>query len=149
MNTHPSVELPVAQWDALRAAYATPPRAYHNFAHVQEVLRHYDDVAAGPGWRQPREVYLAVLYHDAIYEAGRRDNETRSAALAREALLARAPLLFSWTQAMLAVDDLDQRVAATPVQRTVRDALDACVALDVDLEPLLPAAVLRWHRALA
>ena len=84
MNTHPSVALPVAQWDALRAAYATPPRAYHNFAHVQEVLRHYDDVAAGPGWRQPREVYLAVLYHDAIYEPGRRDNETRSAALARE-----------------------------------------------------------------
>jgi hypothetical protein len=68
---------------------------------------------------------------------------------AREALLARAPLLFSWTQAMLAVDDLDQRVAATAVQRTVRDALDACVALDIDLEPLLPAAVLRWHRALA
>ena len=84
MSTLPPVELPEAQWDALRAAYATPPRAYHNFAHVQEVLRHYEEVAAGPGWRQPREVYLAVLYHDAIYEAGQRDNETRSAQLARE-----------------------------------------------------------------
>ena len=65
---------------------------------------------------------------------------------AREALLARAPLLFSWSQAMLTVDDLDQRIAATSVQRAVRDALDAHVALGIDLEPLLPAAVLRWHR---
>ena len=76
------LDLPQEQLDALQAAYASPPRAYHNFQHVQEVLRHYHEVAAGPGWRQPAEVGLAVLYHDAIYEAGRRDNETRSAELA-------------------------------------------------------------------
>jgi predicted metal-dependent HD superfamily phosphohydrolase len=67
------------QQSALQVAYATPPRAYHNYGHVQEVLRHYTDVAAGPGWTQPAEVWLAVLYHDAIYEAGRKDNEARSA----------------------------------------------------------------------
>ncbi|HEY5849778.1 MAG TPA: hypothetical protein VIT62_03305 [Lysobacter sp.] len=76
------LDLPDEQRIALEAAYATPPRAYHNFQHVQEVLRHYHDVAAGPGWRQPSEVALAVLYHDAIYEAGSRDNESRSAELA-------------------------------------------------------------------
>jgi predicted metal-dependent HD superfamily phosphohydrolase len=76
------LSLPPEQIAALEAAYATPPRAYHNFSHVQEVLRHYEDVAAGPGWRQPAEVRLAVLYHDAIYEAGRKDNEARSAELA-------------------------------------------------------------------
>jgi predicted metal-dependent HD superfamily phosphohydrolase len=75
--------LPARQWRALEAAYATPPRAYHDFAHVQAVLRQYAAAAAGPGWAQPVEVYLAVLYHDAIYEPGRRDNEARSAALAR------------------------------------------------------------------
>ncbi|HEY5970678.1 MAG TPA: hypothetical protein VIT22_01685 [Pseudoxanthomonas sp.] len=74
--------LPTGQQSALEAAYAAPPRAYHDFGHVQEVLRHYDDVAAGPGWAQPGEVRLAVLYHDAIYEAGRKDNEARSAELA-------------------------------------------------------------------
>lgn len=68
----------------LEAAYATPARAYHDFAHVREVLRHYADVTDGPGWFQPVEVYLAVLFHDAIYEAGRGDNEARSAALAAE-----------------------------------------------------------------
>lgn len=76
-------DLPDAQWAALEAAYAEPPRAYHHFGHVREVLAHYDAVAAGPGWTRPREVALAVLYHDAVYVAGRADNEARSAALAR------------------------------------------------------------------
>lgn len=79
-----SLQLPAEQWAVLRDAYASPPRAYHNFAHVEAVLRHYEDVAAGPGWSQPAEVQLAVLYHDAIYEAGRKDNEARSAELAVE-----------------------------------------------------------------
>ena len=76
------VALPALQLAEIEAAYATPPRAYHDFNHVCEVLRHVDDVAAGPGWVQPDEVRLAVLYHDAIYEAGRKDNETRSAEVA-------------------------------------------------------------------
>lgn len=75
--------IPPAQLAALEAAYANPPRAYHHFGHVEEVLRHYQAVADGPGWAQPRETLLAVLYHDAVYEPGRSDNEARSAALAR------------------------------------------------------------------
>lgn len=79
----PPLRLPDAQWEALRGAYAAPPRAYHHFGHVEEVLRHFASVAGGPGWRQPREVWLAVLYHDAVYRPGRSDNETRSAELAQ------------------------------------------------------------------
>jgi predicted metal-dependent HD superfamily phosphohydrolase len=78
--------LPPAMRAALEAAYADPPRAYHDFGHVLEVLGHYDTVAAGPGWMQPDEIFLAICYHDAIYDAGRRDNEARSATLAREAI---------------------------------------------------------------
>jgi len=80
------LSLPAAMQADLEAAYAMPPRAYHNFAHVQAVLQHCQAVADGPGWQQPREVQLAALYHDAIYEAGRSDNEARSAALARQAI---------------------------------------------------------------
>jgi predicted metal-dependent HD superfamily phosphohydrolase len=76
--------LPPGQQASLEAAYAVPPRAYHDFHHVGEVLRHYQEVAAGPGWTQPREVALAVLYHDAIYEPGRSENEARSAQFAVE-----------------------------------------------------------------
>jgi predicted metal-dependent HD superfamily phosphohydrolase len=78
--------LPPEQRAAVVSAYATPPRAYHDLGHVGEVLRHYAEVANGPGWRQPREVAFAILYHDAIYVAGAQDNETRSAHLAREHL---------------------------------------------------------------
>ncbi len=74
--------LPTMMLSELEAAYATPPRAYHNFGHVQEVLHRFAEVTAGPGWTQPSEVYVAVLYHDAIYDAGRKDNEARSAQLA-------------------------------------------------------------------
>jgi len=74
--------LPTLMLSELEAAYATPLRAYHNFGHVQEVLHRFAEVTAGPGWAQPSEVYLAVLFHDAVYEAGRKDNESRSADLA-------------------------------------------------------------------
>jgi len=75
-----------AQWAELHAAYASPPRAYHHWGHIEAVMRHYAEVAAGPGWTQPREVALALLFHDAVYEPGRRDNEARSAELARATL---------------------------------------------------------------
>ena len=84
MDPQAPLALPPAQQAALEAAYATPPRAYHDVAHVGAVLRHYHEVAAGPGWRQSVETWLAVLYHDAVYEPGRADNEARSALLARE-----------------------------------------------------------------
>ena len=67
----------------LVAAYATPPRAYHAFGHVLEVADRFIEVEGGPGWARPREVLAAVLFHDAVYEATRTDNEPRSAALAR------------------------------------------------------------------
>ena len=78
--------LPPAQQAAVETAYASPPRAYHSLAHVGEVLKHFVDVEHGPGWTQPREIAAAILYHDAIYIAGAKDNEARSADLAREHL---------------------------------------------------------------
>jgi predicted metal-dependent HD superfamily phosphohydrolase len=76
--------LPVDQQKSLRAAYATPLRAYHHFGHVHDVLAHYRAVDAGPGWHCPNEVWLAMLYHDAAYVPGRSDNEAVSARLALE-----------------------------------------------------------------
>jgi predicted metal-dependent HD superfamily phosphohydrolase len=78
----PPFELPEGCEAALRAAYARPPRVYHTADHVAEVVAEYERVADGPGWDHPREVFWAVLCHDAIYEAGRPDNEARSAELA-------------------------------------------------------------------
>jgi predicted metal-dependent HD superfamily phosphohydrolase len=67
---------------ALVAAYGESHRAYHTAAHIAELLRWFDIVAEGPGWVRPTDVYLAILFHDAVYDATRTDNEQRSADLA-------------------------------------------------------------------
>jgi Meiotically up-regulated gene 113 len=65
----------------------------------------------------------------------------------RQALLARSELLYSWTQAMLSLDELELRAGATPSQRAVRDVLDAFTALDIGLDERLSPEVLQWYRA--
>jgi predicted metal-dependent HD superfamily phosphohydrolase len=81
--TNPPLAIPEGMLRQVTEAYAHPPRAYHSFGHVQEVLKHYASV---PSWQHPREVYLAVLFHDAIYLAGKSDNEAKSADLALESI---------------------------------------------------------------
>ena len=61
----------------LRALYASPPRAYHNASHVDEVLARFDEARAE--MTDARVAFYALLFHDAIYVAGRKDNEAKSA----------------------------------------------------------------------
>jgi predicted metal-dependent HD superfamily phosphohydrolase len=70
----------------LARRYAEPHRGYHGIDHITALAQLFVDVASGPGWRSPIEVALAILFHDAIYEPGRSDNEDRSADLAIEIL---------------------------------------------------------------
>lgn len=76
----------------LAARYAEPPRAYHHLGHVVEVLGWFDWAAARAPWQRPAEVVAAVLFHDAVYLPGAKDNEARSAALARQAVAAHREL---------------------------------------------------------
>ncbi|MGX9719592.1 HD domain-containing protein [Stenotrophomonas acidaminiphila] len=140
--------LPPGQLAEIEAAHAQPPRAYHNFGHVQALLRHHRDVAAGPGWRQPREVALAMLYHDAVYEAGRGDNEARSATMAREAIA-------RW----LPDAGVDVERVATLIELTARhgnlrgEELDADAALFLDSDMAIlgapPAVFDAYDRGIA
>lgn len=131
------LELPEAMTAVVEAAYAEPPRAYHHFGHVQEVLRRHAEVAAGPGWAQPRETALAVLYHDAIYIAGRGDNEARSAALAREHLARWLPQSGVDAQRVASLIELTARhgqhapsdFGAGPVAEDTRHFLDCDMAI--------------------
>jgi predicted metal-dependent HD superfamily phosphohydrolase len=75
-------EIPAELWKEVEAAYASPGRAYHTLEHVREVLRRLDEVQT---WEHPDEVLLAALFHDAVYVPGAKDNEARSAELARAA----------------------------------------------------------------
>lgn len=124
---HQPLHLPGELAAALAARYAEPHRAYHNAAHIAELLGWFDRVADDVGWRQPAEVYLAIVFHDAIYEPGAKDNEARSAAWARTADLGGAGA---------AVDR--ERVAAL-IELTARHGAidtadhDAALLLDSDM----------------
>lgn len=78
--------LPPALESALASAYAEPQRAYHDATHIAELLRWFDGVADEPGWQAPADVYTAILFHDAVYVPGAKDNEARSAEWARRAI---------------------------------------------------------------
>jgi predicted metal-dependent HD superfamily phosphohydrolase len=80
------VDLPEPLEHALEAAYGSPGRAYHDLEHVRDVLARFREVARDVGWTHPREAFVALLFHDAVYTAGAHDNEERSAELAREAI---------------------------------------------------------------
>ena len=67
-------------------AYEAEGRAYHDSTHLDEVLARYEEVARDVGWTQAREVYVALLFHDAVYVPGQTDNEARSADMAADAI---------------------------------------------------------------
>jgi predicted metal-dependent HD superfamily phosphohydrolase len=71
-------------WETAFACYRSPGRVYHGWDHVEACV---DTLRAFPCER-PRNVFLALLFHDAIYAAGARDNEKLSAELACTTLAA-------------------------------------------------------------
>jgi hypothetical protein len=64
----------------------------------------------------------------------------------RAALDARTDRLFSWSQSALDPDALDAGTCTTSAHRAVRDALDACSALGIDIAQRIPDRVLDWYR---
>ncbi len=78
-------------WADVAGRHLEPPRAYHGIRHVTEVLAHWSavdhdglwaDGAPGDSTGTDRVAsWVAVLLHDAVYEAGQPDNEARSAEL--------------------------------------------------------------------
>jgi predicted metal-dependent HD superfamily phosphohydrolase len=69
-----------ALWQELAQAYSSPNRHYHNLEHLENMYRQLLAVKIElSNWDA---VILALGYHDAVYEALKKDNEAASAALA-------------------------------------------------------------------
>lgn len=70
--------------DGVLRAYEGNGLAYHNLGHIEDCCRMLD------GHRSLAEdavaTELAILFHDAVYDPKRRDNEEMSALLARDLL---------------------------------------------------------------
>jgi predicted metal-dependent HD superfamily phosphohydrolase len=66
-------------------AYRKPHRAYHTLDHLAECFEHLD--TARQHADRLAEIQIAIWFHDSFYDTWRSDNEERSAAWARTALL--------------------------------------------------------------
>jgi predicted metal-dependent HD superfamily phosphohydrolase len=68
----------------LVSLYSQPNRHYHNLRHISECLAEFDTVRHLV--HQPVAVQLAIWFHDAVYDTRARDNEEKSAQLAKRHL---------------------------------------------------------------
>lgn len=64
--------------------YAASARHYHTLQHIHDMLALSEQYKAHA--QQPDIIDFSILYHDIIYNAWRKDNEERSAALAVQRL---------------------------------------------------------------
>ena len=112
---------------ALLGRWSEPHRAYHDLAHLDEVL-HRIDLLAGEADR-PDLVRLAAWFHDAVYDPRATDNEERSAEVATVALadLGLAPD---------AVAEVARLVRLTATHAVAAGDRDGAVLCDADLAVL-------------
>jgi len=117
-------DLPAVAAAEVAKHYAEPHRAYHDTAHVGLLwLRHL----MHGGDAGDRDLALAILFHDAIYDPMARDNEARSAELLGRVM----PGDTGWPQ---------QAILAT-ADHLAYSGEDCRIArlLDLDLTPLAEA----------
>lgn len=72
-----------AAWRALEAGYGSAGRHYHGWGHVAALLAGHDAVRDRRDFARLDHdaLDLAILFHDAVYDTARADNEARSADL--------------------------------------------------------------------
>ena len=142
MEDQPLVDKPLKQ--ELAALYRAESRHYHNLAHIEAMLALAADYRALLS--DPEAVEAAIWFHDAIYDSKAKDNEARSASLARNKLAGR-------TDAGR-LDRIGAMILATATHQLPRfddDAAtrDASLFLDMDLSILgaAPDAFDAYERA--
>lgn len=123
-------------------------RPYHNFQHIEEMLALYAEVSALGLWEQPVEVAFAILFHDIVYEPGAKDNESKSAEMAKE-----------WIPKFYPHIDVDINAVASAIGLTANHGLvrpevltsDAQLFLDCDMAILAaePERFLEYDKAIA
>ena len=114
-----------APFDALVRRWSEPHRRYHTLGHLAALLDWQDRQRERV--ERPAELELALWFHDAIQVPGRRDDEERSAALARTSLSAAAvPTEVVDRVAGLVLATAHGRRAATPDEALIAD-LDLAV----------------------
>ena len=117
--------------DELLGAYSEPSRHYHTIEHIASLLLQLNDHGLAVADRDA--VALAMLFHDVIYDPRRRDNEEKSATLARRRLS-----LLGFPDEVVA--KVEHYILATQhAQHFETNDRDLSLLLDLDLSTLAAA----------
>ncbi len=119
--------------------YGEPHRYYHTLTHIADLLQllhEHGGIADGDA------VTLAILFHDAVCDPARQDNEAASANLARDQLM-----LLGFPQQLLA--KVERYILATEHGASVPAAGDADLQVLLDLDLSVLAAAPDRYRAYA
>ncbi len=102
--------------------YGEPHRRYHTWRHIERCLEAFDQIS--PLADHPDAVEMALWFHDAIYTAGAKDNEWRSAELFRE-----------WSKgcADSSFRDRVHRLIIITTHREIPNNVDERLLVDIDL----------------
>ncbi|MDO8600686.1 MAG: N-methyl-D-aspartate receptor NMDAR2C subunit [bacterium] len=114
-------------YEDLVRRYAEPHRRYHVMAHIEHCLDEFEAVRHLA--INPEIAEMALWYHDAVYrtELGVKDNEEKSARLAR-AVLHDASLPF--------IGEYVARLILATKHKGVPEGPDARLVVDIDLSSL-------------
>lgn len=116
--------LPLESWvpllERVAGAYQAPSRRYHNRAHVEEMLqlaRRYWD--RGFDTAEFYHLYLAILFHDYVYNAQSATNEADSARVALQETQALPGIHPELLESLILVTQYHQ--ATTPLEQLLVD----------------------------
>jgi len=83
-QTNAPLELVNAFWSEIQKAYKSKTRHYHNIHHINHMM--YFCFLYKDKINDIQNLRLAIIYHDVVYSAVKKDNEERSAKLAAKHL---------------------------------------------------------------
>jgi predicted metal-dependent HD superfamily phosphohydrolase len=103
-------------------------RHYHNVAHVMQCLSEFNKAKQFLRLENMEFVRVALWFHDAVYDTHAKDNEEKSAALARE-------MLSSQDEDVFMIQEVERLILLTKYHENATD-LSGKLMVDCDLSIL-------------
>lgn len=115
-------------WKELELRYNQKSRHYHNFSHIYKMLLQLEELTTEI--KDLESLKFAIWYHDVIYKSTRKDNEVKSADLAKNRLKS-----FGFEEKR--TKNIKNLIISTEKHELIlRDNNDNAILLDLDLSIL-------------
>ncbi|UKN01885.1 hypothetical protein K6119_19360 [Paracrocinitomix mangrovi] len=113
-------------WNEIKENYDSTTRFYHNLTHLSEMFRYAFEFQSA--FKDFEVVLYSIFYHDIVYDAASKDNEEKSAEIAKERL---QKLGFEIDR----VEEVFNQIIATKFHELSTDN-DTNLLLDIDMSIL-------------